>query len=47
MIIVENKKDGRIVEVSFDWMFDSRYGYFILENRDDWKIIKEKKPLKT
>lgn len=36
--IGKNKKTGDVVELSTDWMFDDRYGYFILQEKKDWEF---------
>ena len=37
-LIAKNIKTGEEVELSTDWMFDDRYGFFILEDKKNWDI---------
>ena len=41
-LIATNLKTGQVIELTTDWMFDDRYGYFILENKSDWEIVVKK-----
>lgn len=38
-----NNKTGEVFGFSTDWMFDSRYANFILEKKEDWEFIEQKK----
>lgn len=38
-LTAKNIKTGEVIELTTDWMFDDRYGRFILEQINDWEIV--------